>query len=90
MKTLYQIHIDNMEMLRVILFSTEISPQIYNPLSIFSVPVGALHINRNGFLNLDSLHIYMIFDFISQKVWNSISEAFRFYKRPIVKLVKSF
>ena len=55
-------------------FSSEISPQIYNPLSIFSIP-GALHINRNGFLNLDSLVASgTIFDFISKKVWTSISE----------------
>jgi len=72
-------------------FSTEISPQIYNPLSIFSVP-GALHINRNGFLNLDSLVASgTIFDFISQKVWNSISEkASVFIKDQASKIGKKF
>jgi len=72
-------------------FSTEISPQIYNPLSIFSIP-GALHINRNGFLNLDSLVASgTIFDFISQKVWNSISEkASVFIKDQASKIGKKF
>lgn len=72
-------------------FSTEISPQIYNPLSIFSVP-GALHINRNGFLNLDSIVASgTIFDFISQKVWNSISEkASVFIKDQASKIGKKF
>ena len=72
-------------------FSSEISPQIYNPLSIFSIP-GALHINRNGFLNLDSLVASgTIFDFISQKVWNSISEkASIFIKDQASKIGKKF
>ena len=71
-------------------FSTEISPQIYNPLSIFSVP-GSSYINRNGFLNLDSLValvLYLIL--LVRKYGTQYQLIFRFYKRPNIKLVKVF
>ncbi len=77
--------------LDTVAFSTDLNPRAYNPLSLFSVP-GVMNINRNSFLDLSSIVASgTIFDFISKKVWNNISEkAINFINDAGQKLANRF